>query len=238
MMAFSYTAPQVSSEEEWLERKALTEIERQQIHCDLYGETMDGDIHETESVRLSAEENMRYALAEIPAEKKEAYLEAMKRVPQLVERESNALAFLRREKYDGILAAQRLVEYWKFRKMLFGEKAFLPMTIDGAMRDDLETVKVGFLSVLPDDKGGRPVLYYDRVRHYKSRITRDIEVRDLCLLHKYMLSTLCDATNSKTLTQKLSFSSHSFVIFFISRNYCRNRNLRNNEELFFWSIVM
>ena len=63
----------------------------------------------------------------------------------------------------------RLLAYWKVRKDLFGEElAFLPMTLDGAMREDLDEVKRGFMTVLPEDEHGRPVVLLDRVGSTRS----------------------------------------------------------------------
>ena len=61
---------------------------------------------------------------------------------------------------------------------MFGdEKAFQPMTIDGAMSDNIEILKKGILRVLPLDAGGRGVLYADRVRMCAPFGTREELVR-------------------------------------------------------------
>jgi hypothetical protein len=56
-------------------------------------------------------------------------------------------------------AAQRFVTYWEERRKLFGpEKFHLPMTLKGAMRDDLETLKNGPMFQAPAlDASGRIV---------------------------------------------------------------------------------
>jgi hypothetical protein len=57
-----------------------------------------------------------------------------------------------------------LISHWKIRKDLFGaERAFLPMTLAGAMKDDLDELQRGFMTVLPNDENGRPVILLDRV---------------------------------------------------------------------------
>ena len=78
-------------------------------------------------------------------------------------------------------AAKRLVSHWKNRRILFGEqRAFLPMTLAGAMKDDLPEVKQGYVRRLPNDKNGRPVLFVDRVGSTKaSGYNRDAFLRTL-----------------------------------------------------------
>lgn len=89
-----------------------------------------------------------------------------KRCEELVMTESDPAQFLRCDNLDKVLAAQRLVRYWKVRLSLFGEdRACLPMALEleGATREDrimLETSAV--VMALEDDGVGRSVLYWDR----------------------------------------------------------------------------
>jgi hypothetical protein len=108
---------------------------------------------------------IREALQLIPD--KADYLEAQRRVPFLVATESPPIRFLQRENFDPWAAAKRLVTYWKERKVLFGERAFLPMdqTGKGALSDeDLKVLNTKFLVILPPDQSNRTILYYDRLR--------------------------------------------------------------------------
>lgn len=60
------------------------------------------------------------------------------------------------------LAAERLMNYWNRRIESFGpDKAFLPMTQKGALKDDWKALEYGFFSVLPAGKGamGRGLVY-------------------------------------------------------------------------------
>jgi hypothetical protein len=62
-------------------------------------------------------------------------------------------------------AARRLIGYWRHRKFCFGaDKAFLPMTIDGAMQDDVDVLRKGIVHILPDDEHSRAVLFMDRTK--------------------------------------------------------------------------
>ena len=109
------------------------------------------------------------ALADIPVAQKTEYLEALQ-VPSpspttsFVELESPALTFLRAERFDAKAAASRLVHYWKLRKDTFQDKALLQMTMEGALRDDLQIMSLGYMAILPNDRTGRPCFYFDQVR--------------------------------------------------------------------------
>ena len=97
---------------------------------------------------------------------KEAYLEAMERAPFLVEMESPAFRFLKREDFDPKSAALRLVAYWRERKEIFGDRAFLPMDLTGKgalTEQDISVVDTKFFSLLEKDKEKRSVLFFNRV---------------------------------------------------------------------------
>lgn len=92
----------------------------------------------------------------------------------MVERESNAIALLRCQKFDAWAAASRLVAYWKLRKSTFGaNRAFLPMALEGAMAEDLDAFRTGVVQILPNDEMGRAVLFFNRILAVRSVITRD-----------------------------------------------------------------
>jgi hypothetical protein len=163
MSAFTFSAPIVTPEEEQAEREALPEEERQRIHEEVYGSEIE--IKETDAMAEKAILLLHEALDEIPDSAKQAYLEASKRAPLLVERESAPIRFLRCEKYNAWAAARRLVSYWEARKKIFGpDRAFLPMTQTGAMAEDMEYAEKALITMLPDDDYGRPVLCWDRIR--------------------------------------------------------------------------
>jgi hypothetical protein len=103
----------------------------------------------------------------MPKEEKAAYTEAICRVPDLVDSESDHFRFLWYAKYNIPAAARRLVSYWECRKELFGERAFLPMTQleNGALsEDDIAVLQTGYLALLPDDTDGCAVVCYDGSR--------------------------------------------------------------------------
>jgi hypothetical protein len=70
-------------------------------------------------------------------------------------------------------AARRVAHYWKCRRdIIFGNRAFLPVTLAGAMTEDLETLEKGLLSVPPSDQHGRCVVYWHRTRMNRTLASR------------------------------------------------------------------
>ena len=70
--------------------------------------------------------------------------------------------FLRREHMDPRSAAVRFVKYWNKRKETFGpEKYFLPLDIEGALKDDRVALEVGHWIILPKpDNHGRTIMLW------------------------------------------------------------------------------
>jgi hypothetical protein len=97
MSVLSITAPQFTAEDEQLERDNVTQEEMDAALHDIYG---TGTLEETEEMRIRGPIELEAALQDIPMEEKEAYLEAVARVPEIVEAESNFLLFLRSEDYN------------------------------------------------------------------------------------------------------------------------------------------
>jgi hypothetical protein len=189
---FSFTAPIVTEAEELVERDALTPEERVEIHNDLFG--VEDVTEETPQMIQNGLAMMCSALEDIPPGQKGDYLEALERVPRLVESESSPLAFLRAEEYDAWAAAGRLVEHWKLRKKIFGpDKAFLPMTLNGAMAEDVEKLELGTIRLLPDDENGRAVLFFDRIQCGNLGIDRQTAHR--CMF--YLLCVLAERESAQ-----------------------------------------
>ena len=93
---FSFTAPQISPEDERREREALTEQEREQVHHDLYGSSnTQYNVEEDPEFVCRAHAMLQGALMDIPVEEKADYLEALERVPDLVASETPSLQFMR-----------------------------------------------------------------------------------------------------------------------------------------------
>jgi len=121
---------------------------------------------------------MEEELDRIPLEEKTEYEEALIRVPELVESESNFLKFLRKHSFDAIAAARNLVAYWELRVKVFGrDRAFLPMTIRGAMQDDFDALATGFMQIIGTDAHGRAIIYHSKSKansrlHHRSSLLK------------------------------------------------------------------
>jgi len=77
--------------------------------------------------------------------------------------DASKLVFLRCEVFNVERAVDRFVKYWSTRIEVFGEeRAFLPMTLDGAMKDDEAAVQMKYLQVATEtDPNGRAILLFD-----------------------------------------------------------------------------
>lgn len=113
-------------------------------------------------------EKMRQALAEfqeilasIPHEEKRAYLKAVDRCPELIERESNPRLFLKYKDLQVWAAVQTFIEHWELRVELFEEDAFLPINFTGrgaVPEKDIDLLESGEFCLLPDDVQGNPTI--------------------------------------------------------------------------------
>jgi len=63
-------------------------------------------------------------------------------------------------------AAKRVIAYWEKRVGIFGdEKAFLPMTLSGALKGDERSLEIGYARpVFEKDDAGRAILFVDPAR--------------------------------------------------------------------------
>ena len=98
-------------------------------------------------------------------EDKDAYMEATRKCPALIQKESSPEVYLRATNYDVQQAAKKMALYWKLRKAIIGPyKAFLPMTLNGAMSDDVKYVGLttGSGGAETKDARNRPVFLCDR----------------------------------------------------------------------------
>jgi hypothetical protein len=98
-MSFSWSAPQVTPEQETLERESLTVAERAKLVTDIYGHS-EQSVQENALVVRVAISDVNMHLCLIPPEEKEAYLEALERCPDLVASESSCITFLRAEHFN------------------------------------------------------------------------------------------------------------------------------------------
>jgi hypothetical protein len=89
----------------------------------------------------------------LPAPQKAAFVSAMRTCPDVVERESHPLCFLRHYRYDYWKAAEGLTAHWSERVSLFGAaRAYRPMTATGQgalCADDVLSLHTGAYAILP-----------------------------------------------------------------------------------------
>jgi len=176
--AFSFSAPQFTENDELKEIEDLTEEERTDISNDLMGTNSTSE--ETLEMRQDGIVELQEELDAISVDDKGAYLQALEECPAVVERETSPLLFLRSTKFNAKLAARRLVEYWKWRLTIFGpEKAFLPMTLQDALRDDRE--------VLDDDDHDRAIIYFEKGRINPTVASRNSLLRVVWYVHHVVL---------------------------------------------------
>lgn len=78
-------------------------------------------------------------------------------------------------------AAKRMVKNWEMRHAAFGEKAFEPMTLEGALSEDRETLQTGFFQLLQTgNEEKRAILLFDRPKLSHEIYNRDSAVRSRC----------------------------------------------------------
>lgn len=180
MHCFSISAPICTVEEHQQELELLSKEERREIEENVTGTAR---FIETPSMKEAGLVEFQHELDLIPTEQKEAYLEAVRRCPLLVETETSPVKFLRCEHYNAKSAALRMVRNWDMRRAAFGEKAFEPMTIDGALSEDVVTLKTGFFQLLQEgNEKERAIILFDRPKLTHNIYNRDSAVRYVWLL--------------------------------------------------------
>jgi hypothetical protein len=202
MPSFSFTAPIVTAEEEKKEREELEQTEYQSVLNDMTGVCCDCE-NDPEDGSFSTSDFHEALAANVSPRDKTEMLEAMQYVRHLVETESNPLSYSRSypsaevrylfitpslchcpfcttsHHFLGLhqTAARCATQYWKHRRKLFGgSRAFLPMTLDAAMAEDISTLQKGFFTVLPNDRAGRAVIFFDRIRAIPAVASREAVV--------------------------------------------------------------
>uniref|UniRef100_A0A7R9ZA46 CRAL-TRIO domain-containing protein n=1 Tax=Pseudictyota dubia TaxID=2749911 RepID=A0A7R9ZA46_9STRA len=124
-----------------------------------------GQCHPLESPELIAGSLVRVEeeLKSLPERVRNGWDEACERCPSLVG-DDHKLMFLRCQGFHADRAALRLARYWNKRIELFGEeRAFLPMTLKGALRDDIDALIFGFVRINSRmvDAHGRRIVFFD-----------------------------------------------------------------------------
>lgn len=105
--------------------------------------------------------------------------EAKRHCPEIIDSQEHRLLFLRAEYFNAKHAAVVLIRYWNERIALFGkDKAFLPLTISGALRDDEVGLGMGFILLSPErDSSGRAIIIVDQSKLERKNYTRNMMLR-------------------------------------------------------------
>lgn len=188
MYCYSLTAPRFTKEQDQKEHQDLDSVEAAALERDLYGSIREKQepgwtiIDETKTTRVQGLAQLEEAVDMLPPNVKADYLRALATAPDVVEKETSPLEFLRVEEFDPWKAAKRLTSYWTLRRKAFGvHRAFLPIldtTGEGALSERaIQELKGGVWIPSPKkDESGRNVLYYDRPKI--NQMTRDFMVSD------------------------------------------------------------
>lgn len=119
------------------------------------------------NLRTETDSPVREEIRNLSVFDKAAYFEALDKCPKLLEIESPENSFLAVEDGNVEKAALRLARYWKVRKELFTERAFLPMDQSGkgALDDKcLDMLATGYLLPMKCDALSCPLFAFDPSR--------------------------------------------------------------------------
>ena len=122
-----------------------------------------GQLHPEETDEMLAEKLHAFdaEVEKLPQGTKASILQAQENCPEQLTNDFK-LMFLRSEVFNADLAAKRYASYWDKRIEVCGpEKAFLPLTLSGALKDDDVALSIGFINYLAGctDPKGRGILY-------------------------------------------------------------------------------
>ena len=122
-------------------------------------QSCDKDVHVSKAV-----EELDVLLANMKPKRIKSWSEAQRNCPGLTNNDAKLL-FLQSEEFDVPRAAKKLADYWTKRVELFGDNAFLPMTLDGALRDDWDALKLGIWRLAGHDTSGRRIVFANPALH-------------------------------------------------------------------------
>lgn len=176
------------------------------------GDDYTKGMEETVEFRKQKLTELVSALEAMTGETKESYLQAVEKSPELLNEEFYLL-FLRCERFTVKLAAKRICKYWDERIFLFGPiKAFEPLTLEGALREDEHAARLGVFNVLPGtDSDGRKIIWVDG-----SAFPTEYEIVSRESLCRYMWYCYHTVLLESEATQK-----HGLVALFFNRKSMR-----------------
>jgi hypothetical protein len=85
--------------------------------------------------------------------------------------QADKICFLRSEEFNAKLAAERLRQNWEFRVEIFGDLAFEPLTLAGALRNDTKALETGFAqNTVAKDDAGRGIFFLSPAKYDKTEV--------------------------------------------------------------------
>lgn len=186
--------PTHSVGDEQRELASLSVAELAEIQSDVNG--LPGPSFNLGSMDLPlALANLNQEMSNLPATEKAAYHRAVELCPDQVSFDRK-LIFLEHENGDARLAAKTMSGYWTRRVQLFGpDKAFLPMTLSGAMKDEvlhMSSRRLWEMAPVPDT-AGRSILYHTPCRRDFSQYSFEQEMRAMW----YLFESVIEDRNSR-----------------------------------------
>ena len=164
---------------------------------------------------------LEHHMMTLPTQSTAAYFMATAKCPDEISNERK-LMFLQCEENSIPLAAERLALYWQYRLDGFDEdRCFEPMTLAGAMRDELvNMVKSGLIQLMPNtDAAGRAIIYVRLAKRDYSLYSVKQEVMWLTYLLEIAV-------------QHKSLQSRGFVVLFdISNGTGRHRTRQSQQYM-------
>eukprot|EP00980_Cylindrotheca_fusiformis_P009824 scaffold2164_cov106-Cylindrotheca_fusiformis.AAC.7 len=153
---------------------------------DLYGQRHPKETAEILSRKLK---QLEEEVEKIPPADKARLVEAQSKCPELLT-DRFKLMFLRCEVFNADLAAKRYAFYWEQRVHLFGpDKAFLPLTLDKALKDDEIALTKGFFNYTGKvDPTGRSIMFGDP----SNLDAKAYEAESMCRTLWYVVHTLLE----------------------------------------------
>mmetsp|Transcript_14728 Transcript_14728/g.30362 ORF Transcript_14728/g.30362 Transcript_14728/m.30362 type:complete len:289 (-) Transcript_14728:355-1221(-) len=147
------------------------------------GQTPDqyGQLHPIETPELLARKSTEFEqeLSKLSDQDWPGLKQAQEKCPELLT-DAFKLMFLRCEVFNADLAAKRYAVYWEKRIEIFGpERAYLPLTLDGALKDDWTALTTNFIQIIPGvrDAMGRSIIYVDSSKQDKTKYEKYSMVR-------------------------------------------------------------
>ena len=159
---------------------------------DIYGQVHPIESPELIECRLKELDEALSSLASTP--KGAAYTQALTNCPSLLHR-SFKLLFLRARKFDARQAAERILRYWEHRIDIFeDDRAFMPLTLKGALREDSATISKGVICPTGcQDSDGREIVFFDPSRQDREAYTR----KSLARVMWYALHTALESESAQ-----------------------------------------